>query len=395
MSKSISVKQLSQYITDNVGKIGTVRREVEEIQIDFNSAYVEWKAQHDATLERLVEAVTAQIDEIGPDLQARIEERISEDQRIIAERRQELRDQLILNTQTEADLILLQGQDQVEKLRKLNPNLNQREEELKAQGAGLEEELTQLNEQIRGLSGCLGVVFNFFKIGKIDRQRQQIIGQLKVIQQELGKVRDEWQGVQQQTQTEKEVLQANWQDLTLKLAQLQGELDYIDVEGNREALALKRATRYVIDNLKEPVLCPISDVAAELDTMIKFNIQTDDYQEGLGLVSGLLSILDGITEGLKRFDESVQGLINEQRMHGTYLSELRVGVSNDVSTFHSQWDNLAQKVRDDGRLCTQPAEFLDIVQPVIENELSDTNIQNMFNSLGQALKRATSAWRGK
>ena len=394
MSKSLSMENFSKYITDNIDEILIVRLEVEEIQIGFNSAYVEWKADHDAALERLADMVIAQWDRVGPDLHVLIEERRPEEQRIIAERRQELRDKLIPETQAEADLALQQGQSLTERLRTLNPRLDQREEELKAEWTALKKELDQLNEQIRGLSGCLRVVINFFKISKLDRQRQQTIGQLKVTQKNLGQVREEWQQVQQETATEQEALQTEWQELTLKLAQLQGEMDYLEVEANRDGLALKRATRHVIGSLKEPIPCPASDVKGELDAMVELNIQTDNYQEGLGSVSSLLSLLDGIIEGLRRFDTSVQGIIGEQRMHSVYLPKLHIAIPDDVAAFHQQWDGLVQKVQDNGRLCAQPTEFLDLVRPVIEKDLSATNIQTMFSSLGQALEQATRDWRG-
>ena len=389
-----SLQRLSDYIGGSPDQISTLRQEVEEIQIGFNSAYVEWKAEHDATLERLTEAGTDRLEEVGPALQTRVKERVVEEGRIIAERRQELRDKLIPATQAEADGALGEGQRLIEKLRELNPRLDKREEKLKAQRAALEEELAQLNDQIRGLSGCLGVMINFFKISKLDRQRQRVIGKLEAIRQDLKEVREEWQTTQHQIQDEQETLQARWQESTLQLAQLQGELDYLDDEASREALALKRAVRYVIDNLKEPIACPVGDVKQELDSMVGLNVQTDDYQEGLGSVGSLMSVLDGITDGLKRFDESVQGLISEQRMHSSYLPKLNVSVPDEVLAFHEQWDGLRRKVRDDGRLSAHPAEFVAAVRPVMEEDLSEANIKAMFESLGQALERATSTWRG-
>jgi len=392
MAKQASLNELSQYIADNVEKIGEARREVEEIQIGFNSAYVEWKALHDATLERLVEAMTPRLEEIGPDLRGRVEERLVEERRIIGERRQELRDTLIPETQAEADQALQDGQKLVDKLRQENPRLDRREEEVKAQRAALEEELAQLNEQIRKLSGCLGVVFNFFKISKLDRQRQQVIGQLKVVHQDLRQVREEWQEIQGETQTEQELVQARWQELTLKLARLQGELEYLDDETSREELALKRATRHVLDNLKEPVARSASDLEDDLRGMIEANIETDGYQEGLGAVGGLLALLDGITDGLGRFDASVKSLIEQQHMHSAYLPKLDVTIPDAVLAFHQQWDDLAKLVRDDGRLCACPAEFLELIRPVVAEDLGDAKVNGMFESLGLALKRATDRW---
>ncbi|HET89692.1 MAG TPA: hypothetical protein ENN99_02990 [Chloroflexi bacterium] len=394
MATTLSLNEFSRYITDQIERIGAMRREVEEIQVGFNSAYVEWKAQHDATLERLTETMVERWDELGPDLQTRIEAHIPQERETAAQRREELRETLIPETQAEADLVLQEGQALTHKLRQLNPKLDRREEELKAQARTLEEELKQLNAQIKQLSGCLTVMFNFFRINKLDRQRQQVIGQLKVVQQELKKVREEWKEAQQEISAEQTALQTDWQELTLKLAQLQAELDYLDVETNRESLAFKRATRHMVDNLKEHVPCPADDIKTDLDHMVELNIQTDTYQDGLGSVGSLLSLLDGITEGLKRFDESVQGLIKEQSMHSAYLPKLRITVPDDVAAFHGQWDGLAQQVRDDGRLCAQPTEFLDIVRPVIQRELSETQIKGMFESMGQALDKATRGWKG-
>ncbi len=387
-----SLAQLSQYIEDNVRQIDGVRKEMEEIQTGFNSKYVEWKANHDAALERLAETVLGRMGEVGPDLKGRIEERVGEEQRIIAERCQELRDTLIPQTQSEADTALKEGQSITEMMREENPRLNEKEETLKAKRVKFEGELTGLNEQIRKLSGCLGVMFNFFKINKLDKERQQVIGQLKQVHEDLKEVREEWQEVRREMGTEDDALQARWQELTRTIAQLQGELDYLDEESNRENLALKRAVRTVIDNLKEPIPCPVADVKSDLDEMVTLNVQTDDYQEGLGAVSSLMSLLVGIGEGMKRFKASVESLIQEQRMHSAYLSALDVYVPDAVTAFHAQWDGLAQKVRDDGRLCENPAEFLVAIRPVMEESLSEERIKGMFESLGEALSAATGRW---
>lgn len=394
MSKSYSLKQTGDFINKNIEKIGQVRHELEEIQIGFNSAYVEWKAKHDATLEQLTETVTSRWDEVGASLRTEIETRRAEEQRLISERRQVLHDKLLPETQAEADQILVDGQQLEQKLRELNPELDKREEDLKAVRAKLEHDLKELNEQIRRLSGCLRVMFNFLKINRLDRQRQRVIGKLEAIQDDLKKVREEWEDARYRTGVERETFQTNWQDLTLKLAGLQGESDYLADQANREALALQRAARYVIDNLEAPIDSPAVDIKQGLDTMVNLNIQTDTYQEGLGSVSSLMSVLGGVTEGLKRFGESVSGLISEQRMHSAYLPALQISVPDEVFRFHAQWDGLAQKVRDDRHLSAHPAEFVAAVLPSTEQQLSESGIKRMFESLGSALKSATRAWRG-
>ena len=128
--------------------------------------------------------------------------------------------------------------------------------------------------------------------------------------------------------------------------------------------------------------------------MIELNIKTDAYQEGLGTVGGLIALLDSVGKGMDSFQESVGGLIGEQRMHGDFLPRLQMRLPDSAIAFHDQWDGLRAKMRDDARLCAHPTEFLEAAQPVIQRDLSDEAITGMFNCLGQALTEATKRWRG-
>ena len=393
MPRTVSLEQLHDFLSDNRRKINEVGREVEEIQVGFNSAFVEFKADHDAQLARLTETLFEKLDSLGPELRALIDERAVEECRLLAERQTELREKLIPQTQAEADVVLAQAQEQVKALRQLNPQLNEREEAYKAQRTALEAKLAQLNSEVSRRSRGLGFITHFVSIAGLDRQRHQIIGQLEVLARNLKEVREEWQTRQHEFQTEQEALQGQWRELSLKVAELQRELAYLDDEAQREALAVKRAVRNILDNLKEPVRCP-DDLKPGLETMIELNIKTDAYQEGLGTVGGLIALLDSVGKGMGSFQESVSGLIGEQRMHGDFLPQLKVQLPDSVIAFHSQWDGLRAKMRDDARLCAHPTEFLETAQPVVEHDLSDEAITSMFNNLGQALDEATKKWRG-
>lgn len=394
MSKTFSLDGFSRFISGSIEAIGRARTEVEEVQVGFNSAYVEWKAPHDATLARLVDTVLPRLEEVGSELRERVATRLEEERLTIAERREALDKTLLPERQVEADRLVQEGQRLTAELREMNPRLDRDEEAYKAQRITLHGELEDLNAQIRRLSGCFVVVFNYFKLNKLDRQRHRVIGQLEVIENHLRRVREEWDAAQAGTGSQQESLQARWLQLTLELAEMQGERDYLAVAENREALALRRATRYVIDNLKDVISCPDDGIKQELDGMVELNIQTDEYEDGLASVVSLLAMLDGVAEGMKRFGESVDGLREEQRMHGANLPKLRITVPDEVLGFHELWPQLAQSVRDDGHLAKNPAEFIAAVRPVIDEDLSDPRIDAMFGGLGQALENATRKWRG-
>jgi predicted nuclease with TOPRIM domain len=378
---------------ENRRKINAVGREVEEIQIGFNGAYVEFKADHDAQLASLTETMFEKLDSLGSDLRTRIDEQAVEERRLLAERRTELQEELIPQTQAEADAVLAQAQEQTKALRQLNPRLDEREEAYKAQRAALETKLAELNSEISKRSRGLGFITHFISIAKLDRQRHRVLGQLETLAQNLGEVREEWQTRQQEFQAEQQALQDQWRELSLGVAELKRELTYLDDEAQREALAVKRAIRHVLDNLKERIPCP-DELRPGLEAMIELNIKTDDYQEGLGTVGGLIALLDSVGTGMDGFQESVEGLIGEQRMHSEFLPRLKVQLSNSVIAFHSQWDGLRAKMRDEARLSAHSSEFLAAAQVVIERDLSDEAVTSMFDRLGQALAEATKDWRG-
>ena len=98
---------------------------------------------------------------------------------------------------------------------------------------------------------------------------------MRVIQRELKRVREEWQETWAQIQAQQEALQAQWRSLTLKTAQLQGKLDHLDEDICREPLILGRAVRHLMDNLQDPITCPISDIREQLDTVVELNLQSD------------------------------------------------------------------------------------------------------------------------
>jgi chromosome segregation ATPase len=393
MTTEFTLEQLSDFVAESISRIGLARKELEEVQTGFNSAYVEWKAEHDATLARLAQTLRDRWDGIGPELQQQVLHRVADESQQIDDRHEELRSTTIAQVQQEADEHLDRHKQLEITLRELNPRLDDREERLKQDRAGLQSELKELNRQIRRLSGCLGVVFNFVRITRLDKERQRVLGKLESVEEQLRDVRQEWESARTEVVEDRRALQASWQEAMVRLAELKAELGRLDVEENRETLALERAIFHVVDTLKQPVDCPESDLKQELDRMAQFNIRTDDYQAGLGSVAGYLSLLDGITEGLKRLQDSVNGLADEQRMHSAYLPQLRVSLPADIVKFHQQWDALAAAVRDDSHLADHPSEFRTQMQPLVDEELAEPRIQAMFDGLGEALQQATQEWR--
>jgi hypothetical protein len=259
--------------------------------------------------------------------------------------------------------------------------------------AGLDSsEIAALNDEIRSKSRGLGVVRHFVSISRADRERQRTIGKLEALADSLLKVRKEWDEQRQAVQEHQAELQGQWQLESIAVARLHAELDQLDDAQAREDLALRRAIRQVLDDLKEPAPDPDPALSAALQDMVVLNVQTDAYHEGLASVGGLIGLLRGIRSGLDAIAQSVEGLVREQEMHRDYLKPLDFQLPGRVEDLHKQWNALNGRFSDEAAISGHPAEFSAAVQPLLDGPLSQASIEAMFADLGKMIERAAAAW---
>jgi len=236
------------------------------------------------------------------------------------------------------------------------------------------------------------VVWHFPAITKADRERHKIVGRLEGLNESLYRLRQEWEEHQQQTEKEQAEYQKRWQLESIAVARLQSELDQLDDDVRREDLALRRAIRQVMDDLKEPSTGTDAALDKGLKEMIELNIQTDNYHEGLASVGGLIGLLRGIDSGMGAVHKSIDGLQQEQKMHSAHLSPLTFSLPARVDTFHKQWPPLAERFADEKTIGVSPAEFSTNVKPIVEGPLAQAEIEAMFNDMGEMIKKATAGW---
>ena len=394
MARKMSMGQLADYFADQVEEISRLEAEIEEIQVGFNSAFVEFKARHDETLITLTDQVLVQYDEIAPALRARMEERRVVERETLQKRHQELRDDKIPAVRKETDEKLADARAAECALREDNPDWDLKEERLKAKLGDLVEELKSLNVEIRRWGKGLGFVTHYIRIVKLDRRRNQVVGKVTATRSQLEEVRAEWKEMVATEAGEQTRLQEEWRDLSVKAARLGDEFDYLDDEERLEALALRRAVTGVLDETNDPGACEEGALHDEIQEMIRLNIQTDNYQKGLGTVAGVIALLRGVTTGLRSFRASVEAIDREQKMHSAYLEKLSFPLPAVVEHFNAQWEPLRKSLKDEKRLSRYPLEFVAAVEPVLKNGLSTISVQNMFTALESELERATADWRG-
>lgn len=397
----MKAREMLRYLEQQAGQIQALIKQLDEVQVAFNARFDDFQARHDAQLERLGEDVfqrlrdggpQGKVESVAPGLQAAIEAQLPAEVARIEERRAKLREEYLPDRRQEADETLQEAQAQMARLRALNPQLNQEEEDLKGEKGRLEAELAELNDQIRSQSRGLKLLRHFPSVLRADRERQRIIGKLEAIGQSLYNVRRRWDQEQKQIRQEQEALQERWQLESIAVARLQAELDQLDDEVLRRDLALRRAIRHVLDGLKVPTPGSDSELEAGLAEMIELNIRTDAYHEGLASVGGLIGLLGGIHDGVGAISQSIEALEEEQKMHSAYLKPLDFHLPDGVRAFHEQWPVLAERFVDEKTIGQHPADFSAEVEPLLTGPLSEAAIEATFQELGKAIERAAAAW---
>ena len=388
----LKANEMLRYLEEQSHAIEALTDQLNEVQIEFNAQFDQFKAQHDATLDHLTDQVAERMETVGPQLRESIQERIPEERHRIDERRQKVREEYLPRRVQAADGLLSQAQAEVAELRALNPRLDEQEESLKSEKAELETQLDSLNEEIRQKSRGLGVLRHFVSITQADRERQRIIGKLEVTNKRLQNTRREWEHQRLQTEQNQADLQQRWQLEGIAVARLRSELDQLDDPAHRETLALRRAIRYVLDNLKDPPATPDAELEGSLREMAELNVQTDTYHEGLASVGGLIGLLGGLYSGMEAIHKGVKGLVGEQQMHSAYLKPLSFTLPPRAEAFHQQWPALAKQFSEEKVIGAHPASFSVAVESLLTGPLSQATIEAVFQDLGDMIERSTAAW---
>jgi hypothetical protein len=94
---------------------------------------------------------------------------------------------------------------------------------------------------------------------------------------------------------------------------------------------------------------------------------------------------------MDRFIRSVATVYEEQRRYK--LPSLSLNLSNAVTSFHTVWPDFQAKVKDEKYLGTHPLEFNQRIEDIVQARINEAAIQKMFEDMGDALTRATKAWR--
>ena len=381
MATKISLADFYQYGRDNRKRIGDIYREIEEIQYQFNDLYKRQVEERDKLISAHVPLLLDATD-LPPELRELLDKQEQAEREAIQTEMKKLEGE-IAEKQQKADDLVREAQRQVTFLREQNPILDQQEEELKARRASMEGQIQDLDAEIdrAGLTG-------FLKRRRLRKEREHVVENLDEVEAGIRAVREKWQAEKQRLQASQTDLQGKWQALSVETAQLQARLDYLGA--NIDEQSKLRAAQNLLHNLKE-VPAVEGPWKERLSPVVELGHNKTNYEQGLRSLAEILGLLQGLGDGMDRLLRSVATVYEEQRRYN--LAPLTVAVSDVVTSFHATWPQFQSEVKDEKYLGTHPLEFNRRIQAVVQEHINEDDIQKMFDDMGDALAKATSAWR--
>ena len=273
-------------------------------------------------------------------------------------------------------------------LRALNPQLNDREESVKAMIAFRQQRLNDLNAQVQKLGGGLGFVLRAGKIRDLDNERHRLVGQLEELNKQLAEVRQQWKEKHEAVEADQAQVQTDWAGMTVEAGSLKAERDALAADPAGQA-----RRRAVAVRAGQPEGAAGRRRRAEADDRPQ---HPDRRLPGRPGVRGRPA---GRPQGHPRGAGALRrqrlghrrGAVAAQRVpEGAEAGRCR----RRSSAFEKVWEELLPKVRDEKALAAHPAEFVAAMRPFVEQRFTPEIIGGYFEALGKTIKTATAGWRG-
>jgi chromosome segregation ATPase len=382
MGTRMSLAEFYKYARQNRKRMADIYREIEEIQYQFNDLYTRQAGERQTLIATHAPSLLEAAEDLPVELRQNLEAQERVERRAIQDEIARLEEE-IADKRQKVDGLIREAQRQAANLREQNPILDQQEEELKARWASMENEIQQLDTEIKQLG-----LTSFLKRRRLRGERAQLAENLQSVKAGVRTVREKWQAEKKRLQEAQADLQGKWQVLSVETSQLQARLDHLTA--NTDQLSRRNAAQNWLGSLEE-VPAIEGQWRDRLTPLVELGRSKTSYEAGLTAVAEILGLLKGLGEGMDRFIRSVATVYEEQRRYK--LPSLSLSLSNAVTSFHAVWPDFQAKVKDEKYLGTHPLEFNQRMKDIVQERINEAGIQKMFEDMGDALTRATKAWR--
>jgi cell division septum initiation protein DivIVA len=287
--------------------------------------------------------------------------------------------------------------EETERIRKLNPELDQNEEALKEEKRKIVAEAKPLRQEARRLSDVfLGRWKNRARIRELEYQIENLQREIDDLTVKINDVRKIWQEKKEEWRREKVTAEQRWNEITLRIAEIRHE--YIYNKTNQETIVLEEGIRRFAEELMDGTNVKAEDYSdevvkiyfAEFSRLLE---RKKTLESSLDVLAKLIGKLIGIDRGIKRLRKSVDALKDEQDRYAS-LRQLQIETPQTISDLEKLLETLEAIPR---KSLEEPEAARNILGPFLDEEkgqLSDENIKEFFDSVGDNLQAAVQTyWR--
>ncbi|MBN1923129.1 MAG: hypothetical protein JW892_17925 [Anaerolineae bacterium] len=388
MATVVSLKDLDATFAQRIEDIQAALPVFQALKVAYAKVYGEHDLRYQTAIGPAVDQLMAADSTAGPELHREVLALLPFEEERAETRYAELREKTLPDLAEEIAVLLRRSQVARERHYAANLLASERERALQTDIAAGEAELACLNAAVKEKARWLGVIWRFFAVNKLVRQRNKTFKAVTALQQQLEQHRKDWQAVRQQESESQERYRQDVQTKLLEQARLQAEFDYLDDSERRAFLAHQRTARAVIDGLREPPPCPLPDLVTVLADLAELNVLRDRYQEALTKAAHLEGLFNGLTQGLDGFRDGVRKMIQQQTQYSSYLKPLRVTVPQASLDFFKTLTAAKKTFGSASGFVEDPVRFAQQAQGFVA-ALDDDTIRVAFESLGAALTEAT------
>jgi predicted nucleic acid-binding Zn-ribbon protein len=415
-----TLKSMVEFIETSISTASEIDEKLNKIQAHFNTNFNNVIKVRTAEIEFLQNEFFKDPDKFPREVRDLYKESLIEQGKKFKQNLSKLEEQNI-KLDGEIKELSKNSHDYFAKIKKVNTDLDNKEERLKSDINTLEEEISAFNKKIDELNTGFGFITNFFGMKKIEKEKEVILKKRNDLLSEIEKIRSKWGSKEEELLELDSKTRDKWNDLytefsmtSEKIKNLTTDMDLLIkkatfsnslavLHGDEKFLLTaadsKRSDRcrkcsskneknlFFCDFCGEPFSENRKDIEGSLIETGELNIVFRSLTDGLKQSVSFIALIRGIKEGMNTFLKSVKDV---KKTEDTYseLPTLKIDVPEISMKFAGHLKELEKKLETDFSKL-HPAEFASIMFKETETLFTIKNIETYFTAMGDELNKRT------
>lgn len=361
-------------------------KEINEVQTAFNHRLVDLDGEMKKQLESATKDMKSKYDTISPSAKKLFDASVADSKKELDKLIAELKS-AVKKATDKTSVIESKNVGMHDNLSKQNPELNDKEEALKIEIQKTADECRILSKQLSKYDGIRGW-FAGSSVGTLRKTFNEKMKKLESLNSQINFVRKAWSEKLADSEKTENTDRSEWMSLQKEIST--NSMELANIEKNYEALSFQNAiTSISKGNIPEGFS---SECTSSLKKIKELRAAKEELVSGLIEISGTLATLKGLNDGYAAFAKSVVNLKHEQDTYSS-LAKLHFEIDDSVTGYNNSFTEIIPIIKDEKKMAENPKLYGDSIKTKLSQNLTNSSIEAMFNSLGKSIEVATKAWK--